>query len=66
MAFPELPRSYRVKRVRRDMSSLIEIETLSSQYHGASRPFKSTLAAALAIEVWYNGIILDYCHNYST
>ena len=58
MLFPELPRSYHVKRERRDMSSLIEIETLPSQYHSTSRPFKSTLAAALAIEVWYNGIRL--------
>ena len=58
MLFPELPRSYHVKRVRHDMSSLIEIETLLCQYHGASRPFKSTLAAALAIEVWYNDIRL--------
>ena len=51
MAFPSLPRSYLVKKARRDLNGEVEIEPLSLPYRGAVRPFKRTLAAALATEV---------------
>ena len=51
MAFPDLPRTYLVKLARKNISSMFDIEALPPPHHGAMRPFKSTLAAALSVEV---------------
>ena len=60
MAFPDLPRSYLLKKAHKELSASIEIEAIP---HGAVRPFKSTLAAALAVEV--NIIIMHKVVNSS-
>ena len=51
MVFPDLPRSYQIKRARWQLSSHIEVEALPPPCHGSVRPFTRTLAAALAVEV---------------
>lgn len=51
MAYPSLARSYKVKQLRRDVGSEVDVVSLDQPYDGAYRPFKSLLVGTIKHEV---------------
>ena len=51
MIHPALPRSYRVKQARKQITDTVELRRLPEPHHGACRPFQECLVTAQAHEV---------------
>lgn len=60
MLHPKLPRSYKVKAVRNDVSHDVELLPLPSPFSGAYRPLKTCIELILADKVHNCDILYSY------
>ena len=57
MLHPQLPRSYKVKGARKDISECIDLTPLPSPFSGAYRPLKEFISLLLSDKVSYGNFL---------
>lgn len=60
MSHKALPRSYKVKGLRTEMSKAVKVHRLEGSFYGAYRPFEDLLTLCLSREVCFNSQMHDY------